>query len=427
MRSEIICVGSEILLGEILNTNAKWLAEKLSDLGIAHYYQSVVGDNLERLKGVILTALSRSDVIFLTGGLGPTEDDLTHEALASTLGLPLEENSIALDLLEKRFKALGRTLGKANLTQVLLPKNCHVLENEVGTACGVMCETSFEGKRKILFTFPGVPTEFKKMFSDRAHPILEEKKIAGAPISKKEVLLWGIPESRVSEKIEGLIKKGSDCFYAVYASKNGIRIRVSSNKANSDAVLIGAVSDLKKIFEDHVISSDGKSLEQSLFETFRQEGMTFSSAESCTGGGIGELITSLAGSSEVFEGGVVSYSNSVKKNILGVSGKTLESFGAVSKETAREMSEGVLKLIGSDYSVSVTGVAGPGGGSKEKPVGYICFSLSSEKKESYSFCVNFGNHERHTIRHLSKMTALFALLLYVKKSPLLEKIYKDRL
>lgn len=426
MRSEIICVGSEILLGEITNTNARWLASRLSEENIPHYFQSVVGDNISRLSDAITAALSRSDLIFLTGGLGPTPDDLTHESLATALGLPLEQSDAAHQNLIARFKQLGRSPSESNFKQSMLPKGSVVLENPIGTACGCYVETEFMGETKRVFTFPGVPSEFKKMFDERAMSILSPLIDNSSKLVTREVWLWGIPESQVGELIRDDIDDNNPSI-GIYASKTGIRIRLSSTAKDAIDLIDKKIDKLKKIFGDHIFSTNKNTLEHELISALSNNGETFVTAESCTGGGIGELITEVSGASSVFSGGFITYSNELKEKLLGVDGKKISRHGAVSSEVAIQMAEGAQRLTEADYAVSVTGVAGPTGGSDEKPVGTVWFGLSyKDARKSISFKMNFGQNPRATIRHRAKMTALFAILLSSRKSGLFEKLYLEK-
>jgi nicotinamide-nucleotide amidase len=431
LRSEIICVGSEILLGEILNTNAHWLASKLSEIGIDHFYQSVVGDNEGRLSDVIKTALSRSDLLFITGGLGPTEDDITHEVIAKALGREFEVSPVALKMIENRFRSLKKEVSDSNMTQANLPEGSFVLDNKVGTAPGIELELEYEGQKKFIYTFPGVPTEFKTMFENVVLKRLEDKKIISKTASglvKSEILLWGLPESKAGDIVSSF-KFENEPSVATYASSKGVRVRLAVSSKSGEASIIEAREKLLQSFGDYVVSVDGGSLEEELVAVLSKKSKTCAVAESCTGGGVGKKITSVSGASLVFDGGVISYSNEVKRSILSVSKETLNKFGAVSKEVAEEMSVGVISATDSDFSVSVTGVAGPDGGSKEKPVGMVCFGISykdvSSKTQTLSFTRYFGNHKRETIRLLSVNTALFLLLLAVKKSPLLSELSKS--
>lgn len=426
MRCEIICVGTELLLGEIVNTNASWLAARFSEIGLTHYHQSVVGDNLGRIKSVIQTALSRSDLIFFSGGLGPTADDITHEAIADSLGLKLVQYPEAVTELEKKYANLGRAPSQSNYRQTYLPEGSNIVNNPTGTANGVELKVSYEGRERIIFTFPGVPSELKAMYAGEVLPRLKAANAVSGAIEKTDIMVFGMPESVVGEKIAGLIANNNPSV-ATYASVSGVRIRVSSSEGAARQNIDQTKDKIIEALGDHVISADGRGLGQVFVDDFKKRGLSFSTAESCTGGGIGEMITSVPGSSEVYEGGVVSYSNAIKVSMLGVLEETLRTEGAVSEAVAKQMSEGMLSRSRADFSVAVTGIAGPSGGRPGKPVGTVCFGLSEKQTgKTIAFTKNFGSRPRKTIRYLAVMTSLFAVYLAARESPLLESLFLNK-
>jgi len=425
MRSEIICVGTELLLGEIVNTNAHWLASRLSSLGVNHFFQSVVGDNHERLSLVIRTALDRSDIIFIGGGLGPTTDDITHEVLATTLNLKLVCSDEILEMLAKRFSAQGRIPSASNNSQALIPDGSLVIENSVGTAPGIEIDFDHKGSKKLIYTMPGVPSELKTMFDNVIVNRLSERNIVSLPaggIKKNDILIWGIPESEISSELAKSLT-GINPSVATYSSSGGVRVRLAISKNTSNKLLEEANQLVMKRFGDYVVSANGDCLQKQVFKTFKEKRKTCSVAESCTGGGLGASLTDLAGSSEIFDGGVISYSNELKMRILGVREQTLTKFGAVSEHTAAEMSLGVLKLTKSNVAISITGIAGPGGGSEEKPLGTVCFGMSFVDQNdcfvTYTTTKKFGNLNRDTIRERAINSSLFFLLTWVRQSKIL--------
>ena len=295
MRSEIICVGTELLLGEIVNTNAHWLASRLSSLGVNHFFQSVVGDNHERLSSVIRTALDRSDIIFIGGGLGPTTDDITHEVLATTLNLKLVCSDEILEMLAKRFSAQGRIPSASNNSQALIPGGSLVIENSVGTAPGIEIDFDHKGSKKLIYTMPGVPSELKTMFDNVIVNRLSERNIVSLPaggIKKNDILIWGIPESEISSELAKSLT-GINPSVATYSSSGGVRVRLAISKNTSNKLLEEANQLVMKRFGDYVVSANGDCLQKQVFKTFKEKRKTCSVAESCTGGGLGGLIDGL--------------------------------------------------------------------------------------------------------------------------------------
>lgn len=374
MKCEIISVGTELLLGEIANTDAQTISLGLSELGINVYHHTVVGDNPQRLSEVMETAKKRSDIIITTGGLGPTADDLTKETIASCFGKKLYLDKPQL---ERMYKRMGRNITKNNERQVMLPEGCEILENDWGTAPG--CAFYAEGCHVIML--PGPPSECTPMFKNRARPYLERLCTDGQVIRSRFIKVFGLGESAMEEKIRELMDTMENPTVAPYAKEGECEIRVTSKAAGEEeayGLIDPIVEKIKGILGDVVYGVDVSSLEETVVKGLIDKGLTISTAESCTGGLIGKRITDISGCSGCYFGGVVSYSNDVKHKVLGVGEKTLRDFGAVSPETAIEMARGVRKLTGSDIGISVTGVAGPGGGSEEKPVGTVYIGISAQ-------------------------------------------------
>lgn len=378
MITELISVGTEILLGNIVNTNSAYLSEKCALLGLSVYYQDVVGDNEGRMRDVIRTALDRSDVVILTGGLGPTEDDITKEVTADLMGMPLKEDSHSRKLIDKYLKEYEknnpqRRITKNNYKQAMVPEGAIVLDNHNGTAPGLILEK--KGKTAILL--PGPPNELKPMFEEYVVPYLQKNQ--PEIIVSQMVKISGIGESQVAEEIQDLIESQTNPTIAPYAKTGEVHLRVTASAENEKAcrkLIKPVVKELKKRFGENVFATDeSKTLEEAVIDLLKEKDLKLSLAESLTGGMIAQRIVNVSGASEVFGYGFVTYSNKAKHKCLGVKKRTLKEQGAVSAKCAREMAKGACKASGADISISVTGLAGPGGGTKETPVGTV-FMLS---------------------------------------------------
>ena len=371
---EIINVGTELLLGEILNTNAQFLCKELAAMGIAVRRVHTVGDNPERLKEDFLLALNRSDLVICTGGLGPTKDDLTKEAVCEALGIPLKEDPAQRKAIEEFFRRRGSACGTSNFKQALVPEGCAVLYNENGTAPGCVIQ---HGER-LAALLPGPPGELRPMFETALRPRLLP--CASGAIVSHHVKTVGLGESRMAELANDLLDMQNPTV-APYAKEGESYLRVSAcaaTREEAEALCVPVIADLKKILGNHVYSID-KSLEEALFDLLKGQSKTIAFAESCTGGGICAKLTDVPGSSEVFKYGFVTYANEAKQEMLGVRGETLSQFGAVSEECAREMAEGARKRARADIAVAVTGVAGPGG-SAAKPAGLIYLAAADGRR-----------------------------------------------
>ncbi|BAY18903.1 competence/damage-inducible protein CinA [Anabaenopsis circularis NIES-21] len=406
MSAEIICVGTELLLGDILNSNSQFLAQQLAKLGIPHYYQTVVGDNPERLKQVIEIAISRANILIFTGGLGPTPDDLTCETIADFFGAPLIERSEIIEDITQKFAQRGRVMSPTNRKQALIPQGAEVLPNPTGTAPGIIWQPRPD---ITIFTFPGVPSEMHRMWQETAVPFLQSQGWGKEIIYSRSLRFWGIGESALAEKVSSYFNLPNPTV-APYAGKGEVRLRISA-KANSAAAaeeLIAPVEkQLKEIAGLDCYGADNDTLASVVGELLRSQEETVSVAESCTGGGLGQMFTEIAGSSDYFWGGVISYDNSAKIRLLGVNPKDLDKFGAVSATVAEQMALGVKSRLETTWGLSITGIAGPGGGTEIKPVGLVYIGVAGPNDEVKSFEYRFGTiRERWFIRHLSACTAL---------------------
>lgn len=371
MNAEILSVGTELLLGHTVNTDTAIVARELSTIGINVLYCATVGDNPGRLQEAVHAALSRSDILITTGGLGPTGDDLTKETVAAAAGKRLVLHEECLRRIEEYFK--GRQWGESQKKQAWLPEGCIVLPNDVGTAPGCVFKTD-TGKTVVML--PGPPSELLPMLTRYAIPCLsgDEQGI----IVSQNIHVFGIGEGSVAELIDDLMQ-GANPTAATYAKENEMFIRVTARAATEEEarrMMEPLSSEIEKRVGSYVYADDCESLEELAVRELLRAGKTLATAESCTGGLLAKRITDISGASQVFEMGAVTYANRIKEQVLGVSHATLTAHGAVSEETAREMAQGIRKSAGSDLGIGITGIAGPGGGTEEKPVGLVYIALS---------------------------------------------------
>lgn len=406
MSGEIICVGTELLLGNILNRNAQFLAQQLAILGIPHYYQTVVGDNTARLKHVIEIASERAQVLIFTGGLGPTPDDLTTETLANFFGVPLVERPEILADIAYKYAQRGREMTPSNRKQALIPQGAEVLPNPTGTAPGILWQPR---SGLTILTFPGVPSEMQRMWQETAVPYLKSQGWGKEIIYSRTLKFWGIGESALAEKVEHFLNSPNPTV-APYASLGEVKLRISAlaeSQAEAQQLISPMEQKLQKIGGLDYYGADDDTLASVVGQLLLGLGETLSVAESCTGGGLGQMLTNVAGSSNYFLGGVISYDNSVKISLLGVNPEDLAEFGAVSAAVAEQMAAGVRSRLSTTWGLSITGIAGPDGGTATKPVGLVYIGLAGPNGEVQSEEHRFGQaRQRSLIRHVSACTAL---------------------
>ena len=366
---ELISVGTEILLGNIVNTNAAYLSEKCAGLGLSCYYQDVVGDNEERLFETIKTALSRADILLLSGGLGPTQDDLTKEVAAKAFGRKLYLHEESKASIQKFFEKRGLEITDNNWKQAMMPEDCIVVDNPNGTAPGVIMEQ--DGKHVILM--PGPPNEMIPMFEKSIMPYLS--KLQSCVIFSQTVKVCGMGESKAETMVQDLIDEQSNPTIATYAKTGEVHLRVTARAEDEKAarkLVKPIIKELKGRFGNHVYTTDDEvTLEKAVVDLLLANKLTVSTVESCTGGLVAARLINVPGVSEVFKSGYITYSNKAKRRLLGIKKSTLLKHGAVSEEIAREMAKGAALVSKSDVTVSITGIAGPDGGSEEKPVGLV--------------------------------------------------------
>ncbi len=413
MNGEIICVGTELLLGNIVNTNARFLAEQMALLGINVYNQSVVGDNEGRIKQELGVALRRSQIIILTGGLGPTEDDITKESVASFFSLNLTEDEDSKKRIDKYFKRTGRIMPPSNYKQALIPKGAHVFPNDIGTAPGCAVEYS----ENTVIILPGPPTEMETMFLNYVKPYLLSK--TRETIVSHNIRIFGEMESSVEQKIEQHTKLNNPTL-AIYATEGEVSLRVTAkayNKVMADNLCKPIIKDVKRTLGDCVYGVDCGEIQSVVVELLREKGLKVATAESCTAGLLSSMITDVPGASDVFDLGVSAYANSIKTSTLGVPESVIQKYGAVSEHTAAYMAMGVRKVAGADIGIGITGVAGPGA-SESKPVGLVYIALA-DKEKIWIRRATFGHggNEREKIRRSSAKTALDLLRRYLCSMP----------
>jgi nicotinamide-nucleotide amidase len=411
MSAEIICIGTELLLGDILNTNCHYLAQELASLGIPHYYQTVVGDNIERIHQVIQTAISRSTILIFTGGLGPTPDDLTTEAIASFFETSLVEKIEIIADIKAKFASIGRKMTPSNHKQALIPQGAQTLPNTSGTAPGIIWEIPAANNHHSLtiLTFPGVPSEMKRMWRDTAVPFLKSQGWGRDIIYSQTLRFRGIGESALAEQVADLFELTNPTV-APYAGDGEVRLRLSA-KARSEQAAIALIEPvaqkIREIASQDYFGKDEDTLASVVGKLLSDRHKTVAVAESCTGGYLGATLTEMAGSSQYFRGGIIAYANEIKTNLLQVNIDDLVQFGAVSEPVVRQMARGVKQAFNTDYGISITGIAGPNGGTKDKPVGLVYISIASPDGQIMAQKCHFGSQrERSLIRHLSACTAL---------------------
>jgi len=403
---ELISVGTEILLGNIVNTNAAFLSEKCAQLGLSLYYQTVVGDNPERLEETLKLALGRSDVVILGGGLGPTKDDLTKEIAARAFGKKLVEDPHTRERIQSYFDARGtKEITENNWKQALVPEGAIVVDNDNGTAPGLILEEN--GKTAILL--PGPPNEMKPMFNKDIFPYLHKKQ--PETIVSEMIKICGIGESKAETMIADLIEMQSNPTIATYAKTGEVHLRVTAkaeDEAAAKKLMKPMIRELKVRFGAHIYTTDEQTtLEEAVVQLLKEQKLTLTTVESCTGGLFTGRLINVQGASEVLKQGFITYSNKAKRKLIGVKKLTLKEFGAVSDKTAKEMAKGAILTTGSDVAVAITGLAGPDGGTKEKPVGlvYIAVSVKGDMHvEEYHFTGN-----RAKIRESAVVAALTLL------------------
>lgn len=407
-RAEIITIGDEILFGQIVDTNTQWIGTQLTDIGIRPARKTSVGDNRQDILDAFTQASQRVDVVIVTGGLGPTRDDITKHTFCEYFGTELEINQDALALVTEFFAKRGRAMTELNIQQAALPKNCTYIPNLWGTAPGMW----FEKDGVIYVSLPGVPYEMKSLMEFEILPRLKAR-FSTHIIQHKSIRTIGIGESFLAERISGWEDALPDHIKLAYLPHFGqVRLRLTGTGTDQDVLekeLAEQVAAVLPLIEEHVFGYDSDELETVIGTLLMNSNATIGTAESCTGGYVANQITSIPGSSRYYEGSVVSYSNDVKMNVLGVSSGTLEAYGAVSEQTAREMAEGARRLLNTTFAISTTGIAGPDGGTAEKPVGTVWIACATPE-ETFTQLLTLRNNRKINI----ELTCSYALNLLRK-------------
>ncbi|MFA7467303.1 MAG: competence/damage-inducible protein A [Desulfotomaculaceae bacterium] len=376
MQAEIVFTGTELLLGEVVNTHAQFLGRELAALGIEVTLHTAVGDNHAALKAILQDSLARTDLLIVTGGLGPTEDDLTSETVAALLGLEMVQDDNTLHKLNQIFAHRGLPLPASIKKQVFVPRGAMVLPNSAGTAPGLMIRSG----GKIIILLPGPPRELKVVFENHVKSYLNKLAASGVAMHSIVLKVTGLSESQVQDRLQEMHVPGNPTISYV-AIPGEVHVRVTA-RAGSQSRRMAEETALRIAAElsDYVFGQDDELLNETVSSLLLERGLTISAAESCTGGQVMKLLTDVPGSSRYFLGGIVSYSNELKTDLLGVPGEVIASYGAVSEQTARAMAEGICRVTGSSFGLGVTGIAGPEGETPGKPVGLVYIALAAGDK-----------------------------------------------
>lgn len=403
MKAEIITIGDEILIGQIVDTNSSWLGWELGRTGISVVHRTSVGDDKQTIIEALHDAKKRADIIIMTGGLGPTKDDITKSTLCEFFNAKLILNEKVNEWVKGIFLKRNLPVIESNTQQAMVPENCEVLFNKSGTAPGMW----FDVEDKIFISMPGVPFEMKTIFTEEVIPKLKQK-FTLPQIIHRTIQTCSIGESFLAKKIEDWENKLPAHIKLAYLPSVGlVRLRLSgygNDQKKLKEELNTIIKELYNIISKYIYGEGDDSLEEVVGRLLRQKNKTLATAESCTGGYISHLITSVPGSSHYYKGGIISYANEIKINELGVNEETLKKFGAVSEQCVKEMAEGVLKKMKTDYAIATSGIAGPDGGTAEKPVGTVWIAIASKDKTT-THIYNMGDHRERTIQR----TALQAL------------------
>lgn len=408
---EIISVGTELLLGDILNTDAQFLSQELAKLGLSVLHQSTVGDNHDRLLELLAQSAKRSDIIILSGGLGPTPDDITKEVACEFFEKELVLHEESLQRMSAYFTAKGIEMPETNKKQAMLPEDCVVFQNNNGTAPGLAMEK--DGKHILLL--PGPPRELKPMFYESAVPYL--KKFSDKVIISHNIRTFGIGESAMSEIVTDFLDS-SNPTVAPYAKDGEALLRVTAmadNEDEAEKLCTPMITEIRERLSDYIYGIDVNCIEEAVIPMLIEKNLKLATAESCTGGLIGKRITNVSGASKVFDCGIISYSNEIKHRILGVSEEALKEYGAVSAEVAKQMAKGALAVSGADIAVSVTGIAGPNSDGTSKPVGLSYIALA-DKDNVWVKELNTSRKDRDYNRFVNSSNALNMVRMYINKA-----------
>ncbi len=400
MTAEIITIGDELLIGQIVDTNSAWIGKQLSLTGIKVHQISSISDDEKHILQALAEAEQRVDLVLITGGLGPTKDDITKKTLCKYFNTRLIIHEDILEKIKIFFDRRGFKMSEINVQQAALPENCTIIPNPVGTASGMW----FEKNNTVFVSMPGIPHEMKRIMTDGVLPKLK-KEFDLPVIIHRTVLTYGIIESELSDQLEDFEKNLPEGMKLAYLpSLERLRLRLSitgKNREKLEKLLDEQVSELKKYLGNKVFGFGDSSLQEAIGILLKKTGQTVATAESCTGGNIAHLITGVPGSSEYFKGSVVAYDNRIKQNVLNVNEQSLIKYGAVSKEVVEQMALGVQKLMKTDFAIATSGIAGPGGGTDEKPVGTTWIAVATPNGEVHAKKYVFGTQRQQNIRRAS--------------------------
>lgn len=418
MKAEIICIGTELLLGDIVNTNASFIAKKLAGLGIDHYFQTTVGDNPARLTDTITNGLNRSDMVITTGGLGPTVDDITTEIIAKISSKKLVLEKAVLKDISDFFRKMNRKIPKDTLRQALIPEGARWLKNPYGTAPGLIVEIpphptlspkgrGIKGEGKIIIALPGPPREMQPMMESQVIPYLKKKTDGKWLIKSRSIRLIGLAEAKVNEQVKDLLSLSGPVTVGIYAKQGEVELKIMA-KAQNEAAADGGIKKVERIIykrlKPYIYGVDAETLAENVAKLLLKRNRTIAVAESCTGGYLANLITNVPGVSHSFVEGIITYSNDAKIGDLGVRPETIKKYGAVSPQVAKEMALGIRKKCVTCVGISITGIAGPTGATRTKPVGLVYIALSIGKK---IICRQFNFlGSRTEIKHQASQAAL---------------------
>ncbi|MBK9487688.1 MAG: competence/damage-inducible protein A [Haliscomenobacter sp.] len=399
MKISILTVGDEILIGQIVDTNSAWMGQQLNLTGARVVTIITVGDTMEAIHAGLREALEQADVILMTGGLGPTKDDITKKALSEYMGVDMVFHELTFQRITKMFEVWGRPMNEAHRLQCYMPANAEILTNKMGTAPGMWME--YAGK--VIVSMPGVPYEMQYLMEHEVLPKLKQK-FQGQPIAHRTILTVGEGESHISEKLEDFEEGLPEGFKLAYLPQIAqVRLRITgslADEATLHRILDEKAEIIKSRFADIIYGFGTDTLEGAIGVMLKERGLKLATAESCTGGYLAHRITSVAGASDYFVGSVIAYANEVKMQVLGVSSATLDTHGAVSEQTVIEMAEGAVKVLPADIAISISGIAGPGGGSDTKPVGLAWMAVSNGQKTK-TFSIRAGKDRDKNIQYFT--------------------------
>ena len=429
MKAEIITIGDELLIGQVVDTNSAWMAERLNEAGIELYQITSVHDDREHILKALDEAFSRVDIVLTTGGLGPTKDDITKHVMCEYFGTSLVEDIHVRAHIHELYKERPDVLNRLTATQWLVPESATILPNRVGSAPIMVFEYEVEGERlkvrgeekKMLIAMPGVPHEMKIAMTEQVLPFLRlkvkgERRETG-DIIHRTIMLAGIPESTLAIRIEDWENALPDSMHLAYLPKDGtIRLRLSTYGEASETEMDAQIATLTPLIADYLIATEDQPLEVVLGNLLKERQQTIATAESCTGGRLAAALNAQSGSSAYYMGSVVAYDNRIKEQVLGVAHDTLVEYGAVSEQTVREMAEGVRALMNTDYAIATSGIAGPTGGTKDKPVGTVWIAWATPTGTE-ARCFHFGvAREREQITMRAVNEALVRLVECLKSN-----------